>query len=322
MPILKHGDDLSRGADLLWRAEALARRRSATLARELKNMPPDSMRRTVHDLRVHQIELELQNDELRRVQDKLEQARARYFDLYDLAPVGYLILALDGQILESNRSAAEQLGEAQATLVKQPISRFIHDLDQDIYYLQRKQFLRTGEPFACELRLRRCDGTAFWASMAVVAAGEPAAGGTPVYRMVVSDITERKQAEALLARERSLLRLTQKLGSVGTWAWDPRDRTVSWSEETYRLLDCQPSGPVAGPEPFGRSLDCYLPSDRPVIQAAFQRCAEEGVPYDLEFRITSAKGRSFWIRARGEAEWEDGKVVRVIGIFVEIPGRP
>ena len=119
-------------ADLRWRAEALARRKAESLRRELQAMSPDVMRRTIHELRVHQIELEMQNEELRQVQDKLEVARARYFDLYDLAPVGYLVLSMEGLILEANFTSADLLGETQATLIRQPITRFILDLDQDI----------------------------------------------------------------------------------------------------------------------------------------------------------------------------------------------
>ncbi len=102
---------------------------------------------------MHQIELEMQNEELRRPQAELDAARARYFDLYDLAPVGYCTLSEKGLILEANLTAATLLGVARGALVKQPISRFILKEDQDIYYLHRKQLFETGEPQTCELRI-------------------------------------------------------------------------------------------------------------------------------------------------------------------------
>ena len=96
----------------------------------------------LHELRVHQIELEMQNEELRRTQAELEASRARYFDLYDLAPVGYFTLSEKGLILEANLTAATLLGVARGDLVKQPLPRFILPEDQDIYYLHRKQLLK------------------------------------------------------------------------------------------------------------------------------------------------------------------------------------
>jgi len=78
----------------------------------------------LHDLRVHQIELEMQNEELRRTQADLEASRARYFDLYDLAPVGYFTISERGLILEANLTAATLLGVARGALIKQPLTRF------------------------------------------------------------------------------------------------------------------------------------------------------------------------------------------------------
>jgi PAS domain S-box-containing protein len=300
---------------LRWRAEAEAQHKPAP--EELERMSQKDMRATLHELRVHQIELEMQNEELLRVQGKLEEARARYYDLYDLAPVGYLILAPDGQIQEANQTAVSLLGAARATLVKQPITRFILNLDQDIYYLFRKQFLQTGEPQGCDLRLVKADGTVFWAHMAAGAASpEP-----PVNRVVLVDITERKRIEVELARSETALRATQELARVGSWEWDVRNQVMSWSREMYRLHQLRPGDPLPGPVPLARSLECYLPEDQALLQAAFTRCVEHGEPYDLKCRITTAKGRLLWIRTRAEPVTENGIVVRVAGITMDIVGR-
>jgi PAS domain S-box-containing protein len=174
----------------------------------------------LHELRVHQIELEMQNKELRRTQLELDAARERYFDLYDLAPVGYCTVSEMGLILEANAAAATLLGADRGALVQQPITRFILKEDQDIYYLHRKQLLETpsilrqgslqapscqaSEPQACELRMVRMDGTAFWAHLAETAARQDAVG-EPRYRVVLSDITERKRAERELQESKQLI---------------------------------------------------------------------------------------------------------------------
>ena len=185
-------------AELRRRAEEMDRGRAAQAPDNLEALSPEEIRRTLHELRVHQIELELQNEELRQAQAELDAARARYFDLYDLAPVGYCTVSEQGLILEANLTAAALLGVARSALVQQPLTSFILPEDQDIYYLYRKQLPEAGAPQACELRMVEADGTAFWARLEATVA--EAAGGAPVCRVVMSDITERKRTEEALQK--------------------------------------------------------------------------------------------------------------------------
>lgn len=145
----------------------------------------------MHDLQVHQIELQLQNEELRRAQTALEVSRARYFDLYDMAPVGYLTVATDGLILESNLCAANLLGVARSELVRRPLSRFIVRPQQDTYYHCRRLLLETGHAQSCELQVLHSDGVALWVKLDMSAATGDT--DTPVLRVVLSDISERKR---------------------------------------------------------------------------------------------------------------------------------
>jgi diguanylate cyclase (GGDEF)-like protein/PAS domain S-box-containing protein len=161
----------------------------------LSEQTPETIQQMIHELRVHQIELEMQNEELRTAQVAIEESQARYFDLYDLAPVGYTTISDKGLILEANLTTTILLGVNRGTLVKLPLTRFIFKDDQCIYYLHRKKLLETGKPQGCELRLVKPDGTIFWAHLTGTVAH--AEDGTPVLRVVISDITERKQVEEL-----------------------------------------------------------------------------------------------------------------------------
>jgi PAS domain S-box-containing protein len=175
------------------RAEALALERAGQKPAEAEALSPEAARGALHELQVHQIELEMQNDELRRTQEELEASRARYFDLYDLAPIGYVTLSEQGMILEANLTAAQLLGVARGSLVKQPLSRFVLREDQDIYYLHRKLLLETGDPQVWELRMLKRGAAPFW--MRVEASTTRDAGGTSAWRAVLSDITESKRVE-------------------------------------------------------------------------------------------------------------------------------
>ena len=172
------------------RAEAMLRENPPKSAENLAAVSPEVMQRMLHELRVHQIELEMQNEELRRAQSALDDERTKYVDLYDLAPVGYCTVSEQGLIQQANHTAALLLGIPRGTLVKQPISRFIVRLDQDIYYLCHQQLIKTGQPQTCELRLVKQDATQIWIRMVITAAHD--GDGAPVLRMALTDVTESK----------------------------------------------------------------------------------------------------------------------------------
>jgi len=178
-------------------AEKKTREKAGRFQERIDTLSPEEIRQTLHDLQVHQIELEMQNDELRRVHDELDASRARYFDLYNLAPVGYFTISTKGLILEANLTGADLLGLARSSLIKQPVSRFIFREDQDIYYQHRKRLYETGEPQSCELRILKKNGAIFWAHLdATVQDGK----GEPIYRVVMSDISHHRELEDALQK--------------------------------------------------------------------------------------------------------------------------
>src|SRR5665648_1120396 len=139
----KNNQKSEEKTDIRRQAEEMLKGKST----DLEMLSVDDAQSLVHELRVHQIELEMQNEELRRAQAELDAARTRYFDIYDLAPVGYCTLSEPGLIiLEANLTAGTLLRVARGALVEQPISPFFFPEEQDLYYRHRKQLFETGEP--------------------------------------------------------------------------------------------------------------------------------------------------------------------------------
>lgn len=186
----------SAEARLRARAESIAQRVPAALMAAVEPRSAEATERLVHELQVHQIELEMQNEELRRTQAELEVSRARYFDLYDLAPVGYLTTSEGGVILEGNLTAAELLGVPRAALGQQPLARFVVPGDQDAYYFHHRRLVSTGAPQSVELKLIRRGQRPFWARLDANRA--MGARGAQEFRVVVTDIAGRKAAEERL----------------------------------------------------------------------------------------------------------------------------
>jgi two-component system, cell cycle sensor histidine kinase and response regulator CckA len=192
--------EMNSAEDVRRRAEAIA----AQMPEDLADLSPEAGQQLLHELRVHQIELEMQNEELRRTQLELEAARARYFDLYDLAPVGYITLSEQGIILEANLTLVDLLGVTRKQVVKRPLTRFISPPDQDIFYHHHRQLFATGAPQICELRLLRATGDSFWAQLE--AAIEPQnSQSAPTGRIIISDIGTRKQAALALHKSHQSL---------------------------------------------------------------------------------------------------------------------
>ena len=144
----------NQATDLRKHAEDVVRKQAIKSPEGLDGLSLEETRQALYELRVHQIELEMQNEELRQAQLELGEARTRYFDLYDLAPVGYCTISEKGLILEANLTVATMLGLThRGALPKLPLSQYIFKEDQDIYYLHRKQLFETDEPQPCELRM-------------------------------------------------------------------------------------------------------------------------------------------------------------------------
>jgi PAS domain S-box-containing protein len=147
----------------------------------------------LQELQIHQIELEMQNEELRRTQEELEASRERYFDLFELAPVGYCTISEKGLILEANLTAATLLGVARGALIRQPLSLFIAAEDQAIYDRCSNELFEKGAPQNCELRMVKKVGTKLWVHLTVITAQDD--HGATVCRAVMSDITTQKILE-------------------------------------------------------------------------------------------------------------------------------
>ncbi len=183
-------------SDLLQRAQALAHEATADSADDWSDASPQKLREVLQNLRVHQIELEMQNDELRRTQAALDTAQARYFDFYDLAPVGYLTVGKNGVILQANLTTATLLGLPRDRLIGKVFPAFLLPAEADNYYLLCQRVFASKSVQSNEFCIQQSGGHVTWANVQAIEA--TGTDGLVVIRMVISDITERKHAEAAL----------------------------------------------------------------------------------------------------------------------------
>jgi PAS domain S-box-containing protein len=159
------------------------------------------LQRTQADLQLHQTELEVQNEELRRTQASLEQSHERYFELYDLAPAGYLTINEKGLIHTANLTAATQLGVERYMLEKKPFTRYIVPEDQDIFYHCRNELVRTKMRQLCELRMLHAGDSPFRVQIIAVPALSEEGEMAAISLMVIDITTLKKAQDALRTNE-------------------------------------------------------------------------------------------------------------------------
>jgi PAS domain S-box-containing protein len=188
-------DETPRADTLRQRAETYLRQSPQDIA----NMPVEDVQRLVHELQVHQIELEMQNAELQRAYLDLEAMRDRYTHLYLHAPVGYVTLDADGTILEANLATAGLLGVARTELLSTRLARFVVWDDQGEFLFHRQEVLAADTPLITEFSLRLQDESVRHVRAESVAVQDEAAGEKRC-RMALVDITNRIHAEQALMR--------------------------------------------------------------------------------------------------------------------------
>ena len=194
------GEHSDRFQELRLIAEKKLRHQAEPRPKSLGPKTPDpkaplDQARTIHELQVYQLELELQNEELRRTQGDLEALRARYFDLYELAPMGYATLSPEGHLKDVNQRATSLLGLPKSLLLRQPLARFIAPEDRDAFDGFCLGLTQDGEPGACELRMVKPDGGLFWVHLEASRATD--GGGRICLRLTLTDISELRRAQGL-----------------------------------------------------------------------------------------------------------------------------
>ena len=209
--------DTQRKKQLLAKAGSLRGRAEDRLRELPKNPRPPGRgggdadaQRLVHELQVHQIELEMQNRELQEARDRMETLVDKYTDLYDFAPVGYFSLEEPGRIVEVNLTGAALLGVERAWLVNQHLLRFMAPESQPVLEAFLAETMGRAGKQVCEVKVRKPDGTTFWADCYATSA-VTLSGPRKRCRVALSDVTELKRAKEAQRRVEELIVTNRQL---------------------------------------------------------------------------------------------------------------
>lgn len=193
--------------DLRKRAEALVQTTTDTAA-----VPQtDAYRQVIQELQIHQIELELQNEELRNTQRALEESRTRYMQLYHNAPVGYVVLNRAGIITEANATFADMVNRDRGRLLGRPFADFLFLPDQAVFLARSKAFFKHPEGKLLEFRIGSSTATARYVSLKGTPHHHPQEERAEHHHellLTITDINDRKKAEQALRDSEQFARST------------------------------------------------------------------------------------------------------------------
>jgi PAS domain S-box-containing protein len=218
--------------------------------------PVDSvnhLKRVVEELHTHQMELETQNEDLRRSQLELQESRNRYADLYDFAPVGYLSIDKSLLVIQVNRTFASQLDVKKRLLLKRGLSHCIAEDYQNAYYGAIRKCFDNGEKQTCEIELMRGDGASLHTQMECVPLKD-VDGRCSQVRITITDITPQKQAEtALQKRTHDLNEKVRELNCLVGISKLIEDPVLTFEAVFLGIVDLIPSA-----WPYEKGICCRL----------------------------------------------------------------
>ena len=223
----------------------------------------------LHELEVHQAELEIQNDALRSAEGELAASLDRYSLLYDFAPVGYLTLDADGFIVQANLTAAKMLDLDRKELPHKKLSLFVAPESRSVFAAHRQRVWSCDARQTCDLRLRRPGGITFDAHLESIAMTYTQTGRRQCWT-ALSDVTERKRTEDALRQAEARLSFLLRANPAVIYSCKPSDgyATTFVSENASSVFGHEAAEFQGDPRFW---LDHIHPQDKPVVLAALAR---------------------------------------------------
>ena len=311
-------------ARLRQKAEELLQRKDKAYLGSKPQTEPD-MLKLIHELEVHQIELEMQNEELVKAKEKAELAEEKYAELYDFAPTGLLSITKEAEILELNFAAARMLGKERAKLMKKRFDIFLSQETLSVFNLFVQKVFTSKTKQSCEV--------------IIVNEGNCALAGQvlPIYvnidgvisqnddfcLLTLTDVTERNRAIIELQRSEEkyrisefLLKKAQRIAHLGNWELNIETNELFWSDEIYRIFECEPHEFDATYEAF---IEFIHPDDREEVNAAYLKSLETKVDYQIEHRIITKNNKLKYVKEKCTTTFnEKGIPLRSFGIVIDI----
>jgi len=267
--------------------------------------------RLFHELQIYQLELEMQVEELRNISIELEVQKEKFRQLFNEAPVGYLVVTRHGIIKDANKIAAELLRQNKHMLISKPLSAFIHTDDVDRYYIFLRYQQAVQQQQHCNVRIK--SGRAEYIDVQLSAVSSDGDGSGPYSYITLTDITENQQAQLKLREVNHRLALALEASSTGIWEVDTRGAEIILDENSQAMLGLRSFD-------FKGCLKSLLqqvhPDDRDGFEEELRRSVVSGNTFRQIFRSISSSGELHYVQATAKRIITGGQ--RFIGTMTDI----
>lgn len=232
---LSNSSQLSTLSSLRKQAEALLQNSISNSQDDINAMSPEACRHLLDELRIQQIELQIQNEELRQINLELETSKAEYKAFYNLTPDCYCTVSSNGVILDVNLSTTNLLGLKRTDLIGQPIGPFLSTTTKDLFYQLHENLLKSGNTQSCGIKLLRKDGSEIFAHLTMSLLRNSESSKSILHFLLIGNNEEKLAPQALFESEQRFNYVIDA-SQDGIWDWNIKTGEVYYSPQWKRLL--------------------------------------------------------------------------------------
>lgn len=281
------------------------------------NLSSEEINILLNELQVYQLELEMQNDELKASYATLDQERAKFVDLYDLAPVGYFILDYLGVVEEANQNGVDLLNSSKKAILHQRFQSFIARQSWESFYNFLHKMQTTDGKQSAEMQLVLPDQQIIYTRMEGRAISSMISTEVKYYIAII-DITESRNAQQILKDTTERLEMTLMASSTGTWTIGFGTNKVFLDDHSFNILGIDKwtfSATIKG------LIDCICADDQMMVRHTLMHAVNGLKEIDLEFKVITGDGQVKYIAAKGHEVKSLDDRTYFAGILIDITER-
>jgi PAS domain S-box-containing protein len=293
------------------KAEALINRNKIVAGPQFSGL---EMEELLHELQVFQIELEMQNDELRISYEHLVVEKTKFSGLFDLAPVSYFILDKFGAVTDINITGLKLMELARPDIIGRRFQDFVDKDQSGEFYNMIRKMRAFNTKHNCQLSITSNTGKVYYAQLEGNGILNPLTAELQFYVAVI-DITKRKEAEQRLVETNDRLKMTLEASGTGTWEIDLEKEKIYLDDNSYSILGLESWAFNGEYETFFKLL---YPQDRDDFKNHFLRAIKDDKELDTDFRILVNLAGLRYVTARGHIVHKDQYSTRFVGIIIDV----